>query len=241
MANPQRLTPGIRRSPLRSGQARQWRWRRQVAGLLAGAMLFSTGFLLAAASAYAQDDGTKPAAGGTPADKPTDKPAETPLEDRHLWPADKKADEAIRYARTQRAKAEEILKDSCPRNKDDWERWSNETLEVAASIIAIRDIKRPLRKTGPSRDRLTEFDRALGDKEAQEKMNTGLFEKARTCAGAAGADVDGPGIYQKILKRAGEKKKEEFGLLGLEPAIVRDCCENDATEDESSASLRKGF
>jgi hypothetical protein len=181
--------------------------------------------LSAAASAYAQDDGTKPAAGGTPADKPTDKPAETPLEGRQLWPADRKADEAIRYAKTQKAKAEEILNDSCPQNKDDWEKWSNETLEVAARIIAIRDLKRPLRKTGPSRDRLTEFDQALGDKGAQEKMNTGLFEKARTCAGAAGAEVDGPGIYQKILKRAEQNKKEEFGFLGLGPVIVRDCCE----------------
>lgn len=221
----QRWNPDIQAVPPRLSHACQRRWRENVAGLLVATMLFNGGLLLVAASAYAQDDGTKPAAGDTPADKPR--------EDRQMWPADKKAEEAIKHAKTQKAKAEKILNDSCPTTKDEWEKWSEETLEVAACLIAIRDVKRPLRKTGPSRDRLAEFDQALGDKAAQEKMNTDLFEKAKKCAEAAGAEVDGPGIYQKILKRAEEKKKEEFGFFGLGPMIVRDCCEGDATKEES--------
>lgn len=197
--------------------------------MLLVAMSFNSALWIVAPPTFAQDKGAKPA------DKAGDKPAEKPQEDRQKWPADKKADEAIKHAKDQKAKAEKILKDPCPKNKDEWEKWSKETLEVAACLIAIREAKRPLRKTGPGGDKLKEFDQALGDKEAQEKMNSDLFEKAKKCAEAAGVDVDGQGIYQKILKRAEEKKKEELGYFGLGPMVVRDCCEDDnkAKQEES--------
>jgi len=206
------------------------RWRDLVAGLLVGTMLFNGGSLIAASPLYAQDK--KPA--DKPADNAGDKSAQKPQEDRQTWSPDKKADEAIKHAKAQKAKAEKVLKDPCPKNKDEWEKWSKETLEVAACLIAIREAKRPLRKTGPPGDKLKEFDQALGDKASQEKMNSDLFEKAKKCAEAAGVDVDGPGIYQKILQRAEEKKKEEFGFFGLGPMIVRDCCEDDKPKDDAS-------
>jgi hypothetical protein len=209
---------------------RECRWRHFVAGLLVGTLLFNGGLLLAAAPANAQDKGSKPPAG----DKAGDKSAQKPQEDRQAWSPDKKADEAIEHAKAQKAKAEKVLADPCPKIKDEWEKWSKETLEVAACLIAIREAKRPLRKTGPAGDKLKEFDQALGDKQAQEKMNSDLFEKAKKCAEAAGVDVDGLGIYQKILQRAEEKKKEEFGFFGLGPMGVRDCCEDDKPKDDAS-------
>jgi hypothetical protein len=216
---------------------RRLRWQQQAAWMLLVAMPFNSALWIAAPPTFAQDKGAKPAdkAGDKSADKPGDKPADKPQEDRQKWSPDKKADEAIKHAKDKKAKAEKIIKDPCPKNKDEWEKWSKETLEVAACLIAIREAKRPLRKTGPGADKLKEFDQALGDKEAQEKMNSDLFEKAKKCAEAAGVDVDGPGIYQKILKRAEEKKKEELGYFGLGPMVVRDCCEDDnaAKQEES--------
>ncbi len=228
------LNANIQGEEPRSTCGRRWRWLERATSVLLCAMLFTSGFLTVGTPAYAQDKGTKPPAGDKPADKPGDKPADKPLEDRQKWPADKKADEAIKHAKLQKEKAEKILKDDCPKNKADWEKWSKETLEVAACLIAMREIKRPLRKTGPAGDKLKEFDKTLGDDDAQKKMNTDLFEKAKKCAEAAGVEVDGPGIYKKILKRAEEAKAEKMGFFGLGPPVVEDCCPQDKPKDDAS-------
>src|SRR5262244_3531231 len=103
------------------------------------------------------------------------------VEDRRAWSADRKAIEATRRLIDLRGQAHQRRQAPCPA-VGDWHGWFEETLNLEASWVAMREIRDQVRKSGAGRDSVHDFRQTFGSFEAWEALRDALRQKMSDCA-----------------------------------------------------------
>jgi len=159
---------------------------------------------------------TGPAFAQTPA-PPADTPAD--LEDRQGWTADRKVDEATKRAAELKAQAHRRKDEPCPAMAD-WDRWFQETLDLEASWVAMRDVRDKVRRSGAGGDKVRPFREAFGSAAEWEALVNALRQSMVECARQLNVKRAGRSEEIRMLtEREQERRAIELGDLGFGPRV----------------------
>ena len=157
-----------------------------------------------------------PAFAQTPA-PPADTPAE--LEDRQGWSADRKVDEATKRAADLKAQAHRRKDEPCPAMAD-WDRWFQDTLDLEASWVAMRDVRDKVRKSGAGGEKVGPFREAFGSAAEWEALVNALRQSMVDCARQLNVKrVGSSEELRMVTEREHERRAIELGDLGFGPRV----------------------
>jgi hypothetical protein len=159
---------------------------------------------------------TGPAFAQTPA-PPADTPAD--LEDRQGWSADRKVDEATKRAADLKAQAHRRKDEPCPAMAD-WDRWFQDTLDLEASWVAMRDVRDKVRKSGAGGEKVGPFREAFGSAAEWEALVNALRQSMVECARQLNVKRAGSSEeLRMVTEREHERRAIELGDLGFGPRV----------------------
>ena len=148
-----------------------------------------------------------------PADTPTD------LEDRQGWTVDRKVDEATKRAAELKAQAHRRKDEPCPAMAD-WDRWFQETLDLEASWVAMRDVRDKVRRSGAGGDKVRPFREAFGSAAEWEALVNALRQSMVECARQLNVKRAGRSEeLRMVTERENERRAIELGDLGFGPRV----------------------
>jgi len=157
-----------------------------------------------------------PAVAQTPA-PPADTPAD--LEDRQGWSADRKVDEATKRAADLKAQAHRRKDEPCPAMAD-WDRWFQDTLDLEASWMAMRDVRDKVRKSGAGGEKVGPFREAFGSAAEWEALVNALRQSMVDCARQLNVKRAGSSEeLRMVTEREHERRAIELGDLGFGPRV----------------------
>ena len=157
-----------------------------------------------------------PAFAQTPA-PPDDTPAD--FEDRQGWSADRKVDEATKRAADLKAQAHRRKDEPCPAMAD-WDRWFQDTLDLEASWVAMRDVQDKVRKSGAGGEKVRPFREAFGSAAEWEALVNALRQSMVDCARQLNVKRAGSSEeLRMVTEREHERRAIELGDLGFGPRV----------------------
>ena len=157
-----------------------------------------------------------PAFAQTPA-PPDDTPAN--LEDRQGWSADRKVDEATKRAANLKAQAQRRKDEPCPALAD-WDKWFQDTLDLEASWVAMRDVRDKVRRSGAGGDKVGPFREAFGSAAEWEALVNALRQSMVECARQLNVKRAASAEELRMVKeRESERRAIELGDLGFGPRV----------------------
>jgi hypothetical protein len=157
-----------------------------------------------------------PAFAETPA-PPADTPAD--LEDRQGWSADRKVDEATKRAADLKAQAHRRKDEPCPAMAD-WDRWFQDTLDLEASWVAMRDVRDKVRKSGAGGEKIGPFREAFGSAAEWEALVNALRQSMVDCARQLNVKRAGSSEeLRMVTEREHVRRAIELGDLGFGPRV----------------------
>jgi hypothetical protein len=148
-------------------------------------------------------------------------PADTPpdLEDRQGWSADRKVDEATKRAADLKAQAHRRKDEPCPAI-DDWDKWFQDTLDLEASWVAMRDVRDKVRRSGAGGDKVRPFREAFGTAAEWEALVKALRQSMVDCARQLNVKRAGSSEeLRMVTEREHERRAIELGDLGFGPRV----------------------
>lgn len=148
-------------------------------------------------------------------------PAETStdLEDRQGWSADRKADEATKRAVDLKAQAHRRKDEPCPALAE-WDRWFQDTLDLEASWVAMRDVRDKVRRSGAAHDKVKPFRDAFGSAEEWEALVGALRQSMIDCARQLNVKrPDSSEELRMVTEREHQRRAIELGELGFGPRV----------------------
>jgi hypothetical protein len=157
-----------------------------------------------------------PAFAQTPA-LPADTPAD--LEDRQGWSVDRKVDEATKRAADLKAQALRRKDEPCPAIAD-WDKWFQDTLDLEASWVAMRDVRDKVRRSGAGSDKVGPFREAFGSSAEWEALVNALRQSMVECARQLNVKRAGSSEeLRMVTEREHERRAIELGDLGFGPRV----------------------
>ncbi len=151
----------------------------------------------------------------------TSAPADTPadLEDRQGWSADKKVGEATKRAADLKAQAHHRKDEPCPALAD-WDTWFQETLDLEASWVAMRDVRDKVRRSGAGGEKVTPFREAFGSAAEWEALVKALRQSMVDCAKQLNVRRAGSSEeLRMVTEREHQMRAIELGELGFGPRV----------------------
>src|SRR6266478_2093552 len=121
------------------------------------------------------------------------------LEDRQGWSADKKVDEATKRAADLKAQAHLRKDEPCPALAD-WDKWFQDTLDLEASWVAMRDVRDKVRRSGAGGEKVTPFREAFGSAAAPPVLPAERSTRPRASSRSLASQREAP-----LLKRAARR------------------------------------
>lgn len=141
------------------------------------------------------------------------------LEDRQGWSADRKADEATKRAADLKAQAHRRKDEPCPAVAD-WDRWLEETLDLEASWVAMRDVRDQVRKSGAGGDKVKPFRDAFGPVKEWEALVNALRQSMIDCAKQLNVTrAERSEELRMVAERERLRRAIELGELGFGPRV----------------------
>lgn len=176
-----------------------------------------------------------------PSEENQPSPAATPaagtrpaLEDRRGWSADKKAEEATKRAADLKAQANRRKDEPCPVIAD-WKKWFQETLDVEASWVAMKEVRDRVRKSGASADKVRPFRDVFGSVDEWEALVNALRRNMIDCANRLNIRrADSSEERRMVTERERQRTAIELGELGFGPRVQSGCPSGDCPADSGT-------
>lgn len=141
------------------------------------------------------------------------------LEDRQGWSADKKALEATKRATELKAQANRRKEEPCPAVAD-WDKWFQDTLDLEASWVAMREVRDMVRKSGAGSDMVKPFSDVFGSFREWEALVGALRQSMIDCARQLNVKRrDSSDEYRMVAEREQRRRAIELGDLGFGPRV----------------------
>ena len=141
------------------------------------------------------------------------------LEDRQGWSADKKVDEATKRAADLKAQAHLRKAEPCPALAD-WDKWFQDTLDLEASWVAMRDVRDKVRRSGAGGEKVTPFREAFGSAAEWEALVNALRQSMVDCAKQLNVKRAGSSEeLRTVTERENQMRAIELGELGFGPRV----------------------
>jgi hypothetical protein len=141
------------------------------------------------------------------------------LEDRQAWSVDKKALEATKRATDLKAQAIRRKEEPCPAAAD-WDKWFQETLDLEASWVAMREVRDMVRKSGAGSDMVKPFSDVFGSFREWEALVGALRQNMIDCARRLNVKRrDSSDEYRMVAEREQQRRAIELGDLGFGPRV----------------------
>jgi hypothetical protein len=141
------------------------------------------------------------------------------LEDRQAWSADKKALEATKRATDLKAQANRRKVEPCPAAAD-WDAWFQDTLDLEASWVAMREVRDMVRKSGAGSDTVKPFSDVFGSFKEWEALVSALRQNLVDCARQLNVKRgDSSAELRMVAEREQQRRAIELGDLGFGPRV----------------------
>jgi hypothetical protein len=149
------------------------------------------------------------------------------LEDRQGWSADKKALEATKRATDLKAQANRRKSEPCPAAAD-WDKWFQETLDLEASWVAMKEVRDKVRKSGAGSDTVKPFRDVFGSVKEWEALVNALRQSMIDCAKQLNVKRgDSSDEFRMVTEREQQRRAIELGELGFGPRMHGGCLSGD--------------
>ena len=141
------------------------------------------------------------------------------LEDRQGWSADKKAREATKRAADLKAQANRRKGEPCPAAAG-WDKWFQETLDLEASWVAMKEVRDMVRKSGAGGDKVKPFRDVFGSFKEWEALVNALRQTMIDCARQLNVKRgDSSDEFRMVAEREQQRRAIELGDLGFGPRV----------------------
>jgi len=141
------------------------------------------------------------------------------LEDRQAWSADRKALEATKRATDLKAQANRRKGEPCPAAAD-WDTWFQETLDLEASWVAMREVRDMVRRSGAGSDTVKPFRDVFGSFKEWEALVSALRQNMIDCARQLNVKRgESSDELRMVTERERQRRAIELGDLGFGPRM----------------------
>jgi hypothetical protein len=149
------------------------------------------------------------------------------LEDRQGWSADRKALEATKRATDLKAQANRRKSEPCPAAAD-WDKWFQETLDLEASWVAMKEVRDKVRRSGAGSDKVKPFRDVFGSVKEWEALVKALRQNMIDCATQLNVKRgDSSDEFRMVAEREQQRRAIELGDLGFGPRVHGGCPSGD--------------